>query len=371
MGPIIHIILGRANPNRLNGVNRVVHNLAEEQHSLGWNVSVWGITASYKKVDEVERNYHTCWFPDKGYLRISLALKAALLVSPKDTIFHFHGGFVLHYVSISRYLKKIKRNYVLTPHGAFSLGAMEKNKWLKAVYFSLLAKRLVRDAKAVQCLGHNEKSDLESLGDFQHIHLIPNGQNFDLLSTPDPDPTKAEFVIGYCGRIEQRAKGLDILLDSFRYYRQELGGKGCLHLVGEGTYMEEMMQTSREMGIDNYLHFWGKRFGEEKVQILAQMKLFVHSSRYEGLPTAVIEALSMGIPCLVSKATSMDTYVKLANAGWTYENNDITQIATYLKDAEKEHEKGILIERGIRAIKMARIEFSWREVALKTQNLYT
>ena len=42
---IIHLILGKANPERMNGVNKVVHALATQQHRAGADVAVWGITA--------------------------------------------------------------------------------------------------------------------------------------------------------------------------------------------------------------------------------------------------------------------------------------------------------------------------------------
>lgn len=370
MRPIIHIVLGRANPNRLNGVNRVVHNLAEEQHALSWEVFVWGITASYQKTETQKRNYHSCWFPDKGYMRISTELKAALSASSADTVFHFHGGFIPHFILISRYLRKINRNYVLTPHGTFTRGAMKKNKWLKKLYFRCLENFLIKGAKAVQCLGHVEQSDLQALGVCATIKLIPNGQNFAELRYDLSIPPSSEFIIGYCGRVEERQKGLDVLLKSFRFYREQLKGKGSLHLVGDGPYLEEMKRLSSELELDSYIHFWGRRFGPEKVQILSQMKLFVHSSRNEGLPTAVIEALSLGIPCLVSKATSMDTYVKMAEAGWTYEEIDIPRIARLLQEAEREYEEGRLKERAERAAELARREFSWEKIAKQTQMLY-
>ena len=41
---IIHLILGKANPDRMNGVNRAVHHLATSQAQNGMHVSVWGIT---------------------------------------------------------------------------------------------------------------------------------------------------------------------------------------------------------------------------------------------------------------------------------------------------------------------------------------
>jgi len=370
MRPIIHLVLGRANPHRMNGVNRVVHNLAGEQHSLGWKVSVWGITTSFDKADDLARNYHCCWFPDSGYFNISLELKAALQSSEPNTVFHFHGGFIPHFILISRYLRKIKRSYVLTPHGTFTQGAMDQNKWLKKLYFRFLEKPLLNKAQAVQCLGHAEQSDLEALSKSLQIQLIPNGQNFGELICESPITPSSEFIIGYCGRIEERQKGLDVLLKSFRFYLEQLGGRGKLHLIGDGPYLQEMKALAEKLELDPHICFWGKKFDQEKIQILSQMKLFVHSSRNEGLPTAVIEALSLGIPCLVSKATSMDTYVKMARAGWTYEEIDIPRIARYLREAEDEFEAGKLKERSVRAAEMARKEFSWRKIAEETKRLY-
>jgi len=40
---IIHLVLGKANPQRMNGVNRVVHQLANTQAALGQSVTIWGI----------------------------------------------------------------------------------------------------------------------------------------------------------------------------------------------------------------------------------------------------------------------------------------------------------------------------------------
>ena len=58
---IIHIILGKANPNRLNGVNKVVYQLATKQAEFGLNVSVWGITKDIT-VNFEERNFNTVLF---------------------------------------------------------------------------------------------------------------------------------------------------------------------------------------------------------------------------------------------------------------------------------------------------------------------
>ena len=68
---VIHLVLGRANPNRMNWVIRVVHNLATAQKMGGFDVSVWGITDSFDKEDDLVRNYKVSWFAPNGHFDVS------------------------------------------------------------------------------------------------------------------------------------------------------------------------------------------------------------------------------------------------------------------------------------------------------------
>jgi hypothetical protein len=55
---IIHIVLGKANPDRMNGVNKVVYQLATKQAEFGEKVSVWGISGDTVN-NYGERNFNT------------------------------------------------------------------------------------------------------------------------------------------------------------------------------------------------------------------------------------------------------------------------------------------------------------------------
>ena len=88
---IIHIVLGKANPDRLNGVNKVVYNMASEQSKAGKSVQVWGITPNPVH-DYPERNFKTLLFQEERFhFFMPRALKEAILGN-KNTIFHINGG---------------------------------------------------------------------------------------------------------------------------------------------------------------------------------------------------------------------------------------------------------------------------------------
>ena len=50
--------MGKANPARMNGVNKVVYQLATRQTAAGLNVAVWGFTKT-PEGDYGERNFRT------------------------------------------------------------------------------------------------------------------------------------------------------------------------------------------------------------------------------------------------------------------------------------------------------------------------
>src|SRR6201999_3525594 len=76
---VIHLILGKANPMRMNGVNKVVHEMATNQVLRGYPVEVWGITANtthdYPKRNFITRLFHRGINP----FHVDKELKGALL----------------------------------------------------------------------------------------------------------------------------------------------------------------------------------------------------------------------------------------------------------------------------------------------------
>ena len=83
--------------------------------------------------------------------------------------------------------------------------------------------------------------------------------------------------------------------------------------------------TSDEMYVkDNMMEngeYIGPVYGEEKQKQLAKCDYFIHTSRYEGMPMAVLEALSYGIPCIVTTETNMEDIISGSNGGFVSQCN--------------------------------------------------
>ena len=132
---IIHLVLGKANPERMNGVNKVVYNLAKTQSQLGFDASVWGIANSYDQ-NFPKRNFETKIFKQlKNKFKLDSNLEQNILALDNKHVFHIHGAFIPEFYKATRLLIQKKIPYVFTPHGSLTEMALSKNFISKKIYF--------------------------------------------------------------------------------------------------------------------------------------------------------------------------------------------------------------------------------------------
>ena len=81
------------------------------------------------------------------------------------------------------------------------------------------------------------------------------------------------------------------------------------------------------------------------------------------MPNAVLEAMSVGIPCIVSPNTNMGEIVKSANCGWVIENNIEALLNHFMK--LKEITKSELLELGINGMNYSKNNLTWKQVSKK------
>jgi len=365
---IIHLVLGKANPKRMNGVNKVVHQLATTQTELGQEVSVWGI-ANDLIHNYPERNFETVLFQQHRNKTLCPKLKASIKEVAKNVVVHIHGAFILEFYQVARLLKREGIAYVFTPHGSFSKAALEQNKWAKKVYFHLLEKWVIKHAKATQLLGVNEFDQLGRMMKEGNKQLIPNGMDLTQLPTDLTPKKKEELTFGFCGRLDTYHKGLDLMLEGFQQFLAE-GGNAKLELIGDGKDRPALEKLVIKLGIQEHVVFHGALFGLKKFHTLHQFDVFLHTSRMEGFPMAVLEAAALSIPCVTSEATNINSYIRQHNAGIALPNNTPICIASAMSLCAEFHQCNQLDYKGKNARAMVVSAFDWKNIAKKLISTY-
>lgn len=355
---IIHLILGKANPERMNGVNKVVHQLATQQHLFGEQVEIWGITSD-TTVNYNERNFETRLFlKQKNPFAFSSALKEALLSKKGKAIFHLHGGWIPVYYRLARFLYHTKIEFVITPHGAYNTIAMRKNFWLKKMYFRFFERKILNRASSIHCIGKSERNGLQEFYRTQKTILLPYG--FELQSTIELKKRDEErFVLGFIGRLDIYTKGLDTLLLAFEKFHRKMP-QSQLWIVGDSKEKPALEKKIDALKLNHAVILYGSKFGSEKEQLLQAMDVFVHPSRNEGLPLSVIEAASFGKPCIVTDATNIGSLVTKYNAGQTIYRQSSNQLEAAMNAVvARWTSPSKFVEMQQNAIRMIQENYNW------------
>jgi phosphatidyl-myo-inositol dimannoside synthase len=105
--------------------------------------------------------------------------------------------------------------------------------------------------------------------------------------------------IGFIGTFARMYKGADTLLEAAALCQGRLSFQ--LSIVGGGHYLPEMQVFAAKLNLADRVEFLGEiSSGRSIFEFLDSIDLFVMPSRAEGLPRALVEAMSRGCPCIAS-----------------------------------------------------------------------
>ena len=113
---------------------------------------------------------------------------------------------------------------------------------------------------------------------------------------PSPSASGPPLRLVAAGRLSP-AKGFDLLIQAVAKC-PELQIE--LELLGTGQLEVELRQMSRALGVDGRIRFLG--FQENPYPFFARADAFVLSSRFDGFPNVVLEALACGTPVIATPA---------------------------------------------------------------------
>lgn len=364
---IIHLILGKANPDRMNGVNKLVFEMVTTQHSLGYDVELWGITGDPTH-NYPARDFKTVLFQSvSNKLSIHAGLKKAIALLDRETTFHMHGSFIPEYYHVSRLLVKKSIAYVYTPHGALAPAAMKNGYWKKRLYLKLFEGKLIKDAACLVATGKSVYDSSIELAQPARRILVPNGQ--PLIEKRNISKPEGRIIFGFCGRIKLDHKGLDLLLEGFQHYRKN-GGRGEVHFIGDGAEMPAFKSIAKKLNVYDHIKLYGAQFGDEKFKFLSKFDVFVHTSRNEGFPAAVLEAAAIGLPVMISRATNVWDFIERFSAGLLVDPNTPEEIGKVMLEFDRLYQAGELESMGKQGRKMITDLFDWKVICRELYQEY-
>ena len=283
----------------------------------------------------------------------------------KPDIVVFHEVYRVEYLKIYPMLLRKKIPYVIIPHGELRKEAQQKKKLKKTVANILLFNRFINYAAAIQCLSQLE---LDSSNFGKNKFIGTNGVCITDKKKETFNNEKIDFV--YIGRLEARVKGLDLLIEAARIKSESLKqNNATIYIYGpdlNGRFAN-VRSLIKENGVEDIVKLKHEVIGEEKEKIILDADAFIQTSRFEGMPMGILEALSYGVPCLVTKGTNLAEFITENNCGWGCETT-VAEIAKTLETVIAEKET--LQQKSVAARQAIENNFDWDIVSKQTVEYY-
>ncbi|MGH8000302.1 MAG: glycosyltransferase [Brasilonema sp.] len=261
------------------------------------------------------------------YIR-DLPISAAIAAMPKPLnqpdIIVFHSTYIPVHAWLAYESYRSHIPYVICPRGGMTRGAQQVKQWKKVIGNLLFFNWMVRHAAALHYLTQQEAADAKAWN--RPIFIVGNPVDLPpvkMLACPGKKE-KLQFV--FIGRLDINHKGLDFLLEACAIAQASLReARVQVHLYGPDVQgsrqaIEKIIESYQ---IQDFVYLQNPVLGSSKQAVLQQVDLFVHTSRFEGHPMAVLEAMAYGIPCLLTPGTNMADEVAEAEAGWKVELNAV------------------------------------------------
>jgi glycosyltransferase involved in cell wall biosynthesis len=169
----------------------------------------------------------------------------------------------------------------------------------------------------------------------EKISVIPLGLELDdLLAVKAPDRSfrealgwsSNEFVVGYVGRLVA-IKDVPTLLTGFAGLLERCP-RARLVIVGDGVLRASLERVAGDLQIGSHVHFAGWK--HDLASVYGAMDVVALTSRNEGTPVALIEAMAVGVPVVATAVGGVPDVVKHDETGLLIPSGEPTSLADAL-----------------------------------------
>jgi len=202
---------------------------------------------------------------------------------------------------------------------------------------------------------------------------IPNGVNI-----PKPKEVniikreynlKGKDYILYMGRLVPE-KRCDWLIKAFSSLNNSNFSDLKLVIAGGSSSSDDYVKKLKRISMGNKkILFTGYVSGLKKEELFSNALLFILPSYLEGLPIALLEASSYGLPCLASDILPHREVIGDGTNGFFFSNDDFNDLKKKLREILL-LPKSKLKEIGEEAKMNVRINYNWDDVVKKTEEIY-
>ncbi|MEE8587052.1 MAG: glycosyltransferase [Acidobacteriota bacterium] len=165
-----------------------------------------------------------------------------------------------------------------------------------------------------------------------NVQVLPSGVDTALFSPDggeaDLGPGRHLLFVSYLKPVKDPLLAVKAFL-ALRRERSDV----VLHLVGDGRLRGSLQRLVERNGLRNAVRFYGIVARKQVAALLRRADVLILSSREEGWPRVVLEALSVGTPVVATRVGGVPEMLVDDRLGLIVDSRDPEEMAAALKDA--------------------------------------
>ncbi len=205
------------------------------------------------------------------------------------------------------------------------------------------------------------------------VFLIPNGVEVREVDSTVVESLRTSLnlsdkkIIMTVSRLVPK-NGIKDLLTGFAHLKKQYTEPLALIIVGGGKLESELKSQTRSLGIDSDVIYTGTIHPGKIPEYLSLADVFIRPSRSEGLGTAFLEAMVLGVPVVGTPVGGITDFLEDRETGLLCAVGDPNDIALKLQE--------ILINEGLRnkvssrGQELVKKDYTWEVVAEKFREFY-
>lgn len=217
-------------------------------------------------------------------------------------------AFMYQAIELSRLVKKL-------PGAAFKLVSSPRVSYRSRGIATLAVDRVLRgeDDLLVAESESSRRHLVERLGYApEKTAAIPNGVDAEFWAPDaklrrrvraDLGLDETDFLLGAAGRLD-RQKDHATLIRAFAQLSSRSDDRARLAILGEGGERRRLEALIGTLGIGDKARLWGEQ--HDPKALFCAFDAFVLPSLWEGLPNALLEAMSLGLPVIASRVDGVE-----------------------------------------------------------------
>lgn len=198
----------------------------------------------------------------------------------------------------------------------------------------------------------------------EKVEVIYNGISLPANVAGTNESGRDHFHIGTVGRMVW-IKGLDLFIEIAAEVRRQTD-KVRFSILGEGPLRDELMRKSKDLQLEDCMEVLPPRV--DPFAYYRMLDLYLNTSRHEGIPLSILEAMACGRPVVAAKVGGIPEIILHGEHGLLVEGRSPRGFAgACLELMENRSLRTTLAEK---ALKRVECHFSASRMAESYKNLY-